>query len=49
MGKYFTAAVETALKFNEITVEHAIRLGISDEALQKIENDKITKTEKYKK
>ena len=41
MSKYFTAAVETALKFNQITVVDAIELGISDEALQQIENDKI--------
>jgi len=41
MSKYFTAAVESALKFNMITVVDAIELGISDEALQQIENDKI--------
>ena len=41
MSKYFTAAVESALKFNMITVVDAIELGISDEALQTIENDKI--------
>jgi hypothetical protein len=41
MSKYFTAAVETALKLNMITVSDAIEMGISDEALQTIENDKI--------
>ena len=41
MSKYFTAAVETALKFNQITVVEAIELGISEEALQQIEQDKI--------
>ena len=41
MSKYFTAAVETALKFNMITVVDAIEMGISEEALQQIENDKI--------
>ncbi len=41
MNKYLTAAVETALKFNLITVESAIERGISEEALQQIENDKI--------
>jgi len=38
---YTTAAVETALKFNMITVRDAIYLGISEDALQTIENDKI--------
>jgi hypothetical protein len=41
MSKHFTAAVETALFFNSITVARAIELGISEEALQKIENDKV--------
>ena len=41
MSKYFTAAVETALFFNSITVARAIELGISEEALQQIENDKV--------
>jgi len=41
MSKYFTAAVESALKFNQITVPEAIEMGISEEALQQIENDKI--------
>jgi len=41
MSKYFTAAVETALFFNSITVARAIELGISEEALQQIEQDKI--------
>ena len=41
MSKYFTAAVETALKFNQITVVEAIEIGISEEALQQIEQDKI--------
>ena len=41
MSKYFTAAVETALKFNMITVVDALELGISESALQRIENDKI--------
>tara|TARA_R110000796_G_scaffold34394_5_gene88909 strand:+ start:508 stop:699 length:192 start_codon:yes stop_codon:yes gene_type:complete len=41
MSKYFTAAVETALKFNQITVSEAIEMGISEEALQQIENDKV--------
>ena len=41
MNKYLTAAVETALKFNMITVASAIERGISEEALQQIENDKI--------
>ena len=41
MSKHFTAAVETALFFNTITVARAIELGISEEALQQIENDKI--------
>ena len=41
MSKHFTAAVETALKFNMITVSQAIEMGISEEALQQIENDKI--------
>ena len=41
MSKYFTAAVETALKFNQVTVVEAIELGISEEALQQIEQDKI--------
>ena len=41
MSKYFTAAVETALFFNSITVSQAIEMGISEEALQQIENDKI--------
>ena len=41
MNKYLTAAVETALKFNMITVESAIERGISAKALQQIENDKI--------
>jgi len=41
MSKHFTAAVETALFFNTITVARAIELGISKEALQQIENDKI--------
>ena len=41
MSKYLTAAVETALKFNQITVSQAIEMGISEEALQQIENDKI--------
>ena len=41
MSKYFTAAVETALKFSMITVVDAIEMGISEEALQQIENDKI--------
>ena len=41
MSKYFTAVVETALKFNMITVVDAIEMGISEEALQQIENDKI--------
>ena len=41
MSKYFTAAVETALFFNSITVSQAIEMGISEEALQRIENAKI--------
>ena len=41
MSQYHTAAVETALKFNMITVSEAVELGISEEALQQIENDKI--------
>ena len=41
MSKYFTAAVESALKFNQITVSEAIEMGISEEALQQIENDKV--------
>ena len=41
MSKYSTAAVETALFFNSITVARAIELGISEEALQQIEQDKI--------
>ena len=41
MSKYFTAAVETALKFNMITVVDAIEMGISEEVLQQIENDKV--------
>ena len=41
MSKHFTAAVETALFFNTITVARAIELGISEEALQQIEQDKI--------
>tara|TARA_R110000796_G_scaffold183715_1_gene300317 strand:+ start:137 stop:343 length:207 start_codon:yes stop_codon:yes gene_type:complete len=41
MSQYYTAAVETALKFNMITVSEAVELGISEEALQQIENDKI--------
>ena len=41
MSIYFTAAVESALKFNQITVVDAIEMGISEEALQQIENDKI--------
>ena len=41
MSKYFTAAVESALKFNQITVSEAIEMGISEDALQTIENDKI--------
>ena len=41
MSKYFTAAVETALKFNMITVVDAIEMGISEDALQQIENDKV--------
>ncbi len=41
MSKHFTAAVETALFFNTSTVARAIELGISEEALQQIEQDKI--------
>jgi len=41
MSKHFTAAVETALFFNTITVARAIELGINEEALQQIEQDKI--------
>ena len=41
MSKYLTAAVESALKFNMITVSEAIEMGISEDALQQIENDKI--------
>ena len=41
MSKYHTAAVESALKFNMITIVDAIELGISEEVLQQIENDKI--------
>ena len=41
MSKYLTAAVESALKFNMITVSEAIEMGISEDALQTIENDKI--------
>ena len=41
MSKYSTAAVESALKFNQITVSEAIEMGISEEALQQIENDKV--------
>ena len=41
MSIYFTAAVETALKFSMITVSEALDMGISEEALQQIENDKI--------
>ena len=41
MSKHYTAAVESALKFNQITVSEAIEMGISEEALQQIENDKI--------
>ncbi len=41
MSKYFTAAVETALNFNMITVSEAVELGISEESLQRIENDKV--------
>ena len=36
MSKYFTAAVETALFFNSITVRQAIEMGIGEDALQKI-------------
>ena len=41
MSKHSTAAVESALKFNQITVVEAIEMGISEEALQQIENDKV--------
>ena len=41
MSEYRTAAVETALFFNSITVRQAIEMGISEEALQQIENDKV--------
>ena len=43
MSKYQTAAVESALKFNQITVSQAIEMGISEEALQQIENDKVNR------
>ena len=34
-------AIETALKANLITVADALEMGISEEALQQIENDKV--------
>ena len=34
-------AIETALKANLITVADALELGISEDALQQIENDKV--------
>ena len=43
MSKYFTAAVETALNSNMITVSEAVELGISEESLQRIENDKVNR------
>ncbi len=43
MSKYQTAAVESALNFNQITVSQAIEMGISEEALQQIENDKVNR------
>jgi hypothetical protein len=43
MNKYFTAAVETALNSNMITVSEAVELGISEESLQRIENDKVNR------
>ena len=43
MSEYRTAAVETALFFNSITVRQAIEMGISEDALQKIENDKVNR------
>ncbi len=41
MSKYFTSAVEIALNSNMITVSEAVELGISEESLQRIENDKV--------
>ena len=34
-------AIETALKANLITVADALEMGISEDALQQIENDKV--------
>lgn len=43
MIKNFDSKVEEALKTNLITVAVAVALGISDEALQRIENDKVNR------
>jgi hypothetical protein len=34
-------AIETALKANLITVADALEMGINEDALQRIENDKV--------
>ena len=41
MNKYYTAAVESALRLNKITLSKAIEMGISEDAIQKITNDQV--------